>query len=377
MIGFSGRLAAFCIVVGLLLGGCGGSDDGPTLGDWSPAADSLRLTETLRVSETEDFYFGAVTDLDVTTDGRLLVADREATNVKVLRPDGTLLDTLGGAGGGPGEFKTLSTVQAARGDSIYAFDIQDSRLNVFGPAPSFEVARSVRIPQSDGAARGLIVLREHLVGIFSQGFGTPEDGIKELPPYLCRLVREGGAPSDTLFRVRRTRMAMKRIGSRFRGQPLPFARTSKVALGPDRRLYHGWTDSLAVRAHAPTGEAQTIADVPTPPVPVTESARDSTLREVDRELRSLVASGLPDTKPAFTDLLVSDDGRLWVRRPPEDPGAETTDWWILAPEAKTIQAARLPRTVDLEVVRDGAAYGTTTTEVGAPAVVRYQIQPGG
>jgi non-ribosomal peptide synthetase component F len=142
-------------------------------------------------------------------------------------------------------------------------------------------------------------------------------------------------------------------------------------------LYTGWSDRLQIQAHAVDGPTETVVDIPTPPVPVTEKDRDSVLTEVSSDLQSIMAPAIPETKPTFTDLVVSDDGRLWIRRPPEDAGAETTDWWILVPETKTIQAARLPRTVDLEVVREGAAYGTTTTEVGAPAVVRYQIQPDG
>jgi hypothetical protein len=371
MIGFRQCLATLG-VVGLLLGGCGGADDGPTFGDWSLAADSLRLTETLRVSETDEFYFGAVTALDVTSGGRMVVADGEASHIKVLAPDGTLLDTLGGPGGGPGEFESLSSVQAARGDSLYAYDIQTSRLTVFGPAPSHEVERTVRLPREEGFAVYVRVLGEALVG----GFGAlsyPEEGISRSAPLTWRRLSETGIPRDTLLRTRRSRVATWSIEGGIRVEEIPFDRSTSFAVGPDGRLYHGWTDSLTVRAHAPTGETEMIADVPAPPLPVTESARDSALREVNTELRSMVASALPETKPAFTDLLVSDDGRLWIRRPPEDPGAETTDWWILAPETKTIRPARLPRTVDLEVVRDGAAYGTTTTEVGAPAVVRYRI----
>ena len=372
------RFDALFLLLSVFVGvvGCGPADDAPDLGGWTFGDDSLTATETLLVSGTDDFYFGAVTDLDVTTDGRLLVADREATNVKVLRPDGTLLDTLGGAGGGPGEFEALSSVQAARGDSIYAFDPIRSRLHVFGPASPFEVSRTVTIPREDRSANALLVLREHLVGAFSGGLGTPEDGIREPPPLLYRLVREGGAPSDTLFRVRRTRMAMKRIGSRFRGHPLPFARTSKIALGPDRRLYHGWTDSLRVTAYALDGGAETVADVPTPPVPVQDSERDSVLDEMSTEMRPVVASGLPDTKSAFTDLLVSGEGRLWVRRPPAGPEADRTAWWVLNPGTQTIRALSLPSAVDLEVVWGRQAYGTTTTDRGAPAVVRYRIDKG-
>jgi len=106
---------SFLFVLGLLLVGCGGADDSQRYGDWTLKEASLQLTEDLRVSETETFYFGTVSDLDVTADGRIVVADRQASTLKVLRPDGSLLDTLGGAGEGPGEFQILSSVQVGRG----------------------------------------------------------------------------------------------------------------------------------------------------------------------------------------------------------------------------------------------------------------------
>jgi hypothetical protein len=86
----------------------------------------------------------------------------------------------------------------------------------------------------------------------------------------------------------------------------------------------------------------------------------------------MAASALPDTKPAFTAMTVSDEGRIWVKRPPTRPDAATVPWWILDPETKTIQQAQLPPEVELMVVRDGKAYGTTTTGRGAPALVQYQ-----
>jgi len=91
-------------------------------------------------------------------------------------------------------------------------------------------------------------------------------------------------------------------------------------------------------------------------------------------MRSVVASGLPGTKPTFTDLVIADDGRLWVKRPPEGPKAERVPWWILNLEEQTIQETRLPREVDLEVLQNGRAYGTKTTDMGAPAVVRYRVR---
>ena len=362
------------ICVLLLVVGCAGGTGNSDLGDWTLQESSLTLTEDLRVSETKAFYFGSIRNLDVTSAGHIVAADQQAHHIKILRPDGTLLDTLGGPGEGPGEFQRLRSVQVARGDSIYAFDLQNRRLTVFAPPPSYDLARTVTIQGEKGYFVAVRVLGEQIVGSFTSG-SVPEEGVTKPAPHPWRLITETGAPGDTLMMAPRPRVALQSLdGGGFRVAGVPFDRKVATAVGPGPRLYHGWTDSLHIAAHAPSGTSETMASLPTEPIPVTETARDSALQEVDATLRSTVAPAVPDTKPAFTDLVVADDGQIWVRRPPGDLTADTATWWVLAPETKAVRTIQLPRKVDIEAVQKGNAYGTTTTEAGAPALVRYNIQ---
>ena len=120
-------LTCYC----LLLAGCGSGSSDPDPGDWTHDKNELTLTENLRVSEGENFYFGRIADVAVADDGRIYVADAEAHHVKVLSPDGTLQDTVGTRGDGPGEFRHLLKLSVARGDSLYVLDGADGRV----PAP--------------------------------------------------------------------------------------------------------------------------------------------------------------------------------------------------------------------------------------------------
>lgn len=110
--------------------------------------DWLTLTETLRVSETEDFYFGSASDLDGTTEGRIVVSDRQASNPTVLRADGSLIHTVGG----PGEFEHVAGVQVARDDSVFAYDVRRSGLTVLIPPLSSAAPRTVRFAFAEGSA---------------------------------------------------------------------------------------------------------------------------------------------------------------------------------------------------------------------------------
>ena len=97
----------------------------------------------------------------------------------------------------------------------------------------------------------------------------------------------------------------------FQFRPLPLARGSKIALGPDGRFLAGFEDSLRVVTYGLDGTSNVVADVSAPPVPLSDAERDSALAEIDNaQMRRSVAKPLPDTKPAFTDLVVAHDGRL-------------------------------------------------------------------
>ena len=216
------------------------------------------------------------------------------------------------------------------------------------------------------------VLEDRLLGAFGSGV-SPKDGVRRPAPDPWRWINASGTPGDTVMMARQRKRALKSTNGRIRIRPIPFARKTQTAVGPQSRLYYGWTDSLRIAAQAPDGTSEAVASVPTEPIPVQEAERDSALTHLDGDMKGMLASALPDTKPAFTDLIVADTGRLWVERPPKKPGTETVPWWVLNPEPKTIHEVQVPSEVDLEVVLNGTAYGTTETEMGAPAVVRYRL----
>lgn len=370
-------------VLALLLVGCGETEDVSDLGDWTLEEDGLTLTEDLRVSETENYYFGSIAGrrvpsqgpgLNVTSDGRMVVADGEAHHLKVLRPDGSLIDTLGRHGEGPGEFQILRSVQVVRGDSIYAYGRR--RLTVFAPAPPHEVVRTITLETDRSSPFRALIVQTGGVVLFDHPMTAGRD-VDDPIRVPWRRFDETGTPGDTVITVRQRRTASVQIGDQmvFRMFPIPFESSTPVAVGPEGRLYVGRTDSLHVSAHDAGGGSTVIASIPAPPVPVRPAERDSILEDIDeRAVREQVSSAMPDTKPAMTDLVVADDGLLWVQRPADGPDAETVPWWVLDPETKTIREVDLPPEVNIEVVQDGKAYGTTTTRAGAPAVIRYEIR---
>src|SRR5690606_10895537 len=69
------------------------------------------------------------TDVEITDDGTVLVAEDGAAHVKVFGPDGSFLRTIGAAGEGPGEFRVAFL--ATRGDTLFVQDPRVGRGSTF------------------------------------------------------------------------------------------------------------------------------------------------------------------------------------------------------------------------------------------------------
>lgn len=363
----SHRLAVSMWILVLLLLGCG--SDGPAAeSDWTIEEGALSLERDLLVSEGESFYFGTILDVAPAADGRIYVADADAGHVKVLTSDGSLADTLGRKGEGPGEFQRLSQVTLARGDSLYVLDSRRRRVSVF--APSGQLARGVSVDPEQGFLQRIMV-PENRSGLVLQHATFPLTGESERGTYVVRRLRPDGSVADTLVSKQRAPDHRVQRGGRQILLPIPFMPLLHEALGPKGRVYVARADSLAAVSYTLDGEPQREVSIPFEPVPVTDADKDRVLKDY-AENQPMPRDKIPSTKPAFEDFLIDDEGRYWFGRPTSHP--DSTDWWVATPDENRVATTRLPDEIDLHAVQNGFAYGDTNTEGGAPALVRYRVR---
>ncbi|MFB6230740.1 MAG: hypothetical protein ABEL04_06240 [Salinibacter sp.] len=380
MLRFSARLLV-CLcgaaLSTLVLVGCGG-DTADSSPEWTVEEGALTLERDLLVGDDEAYFFSEIADVVVADEGRIYVADNQAYHVKVLSPDGALEDTVGMRGEGPGGFRHPLELALARGDSLYVLDGSDGRVHVFAPGLAFErvfLARTDRgtpinmmIPGRAGSSTDRAFLF-----VYSPGARAV---VQEDAQMVVRSVSPGGTVGDILFTTPPYRVTSKDLGD---GRKLflyvPFTPYPHFALGPKGRVHYAWSDSLTALAYGPTGQPERTVRVPfesVPPVTDDEIAEALDGRTRGREQ---VRKKIPDSKPAFTQFLVDDEGRYWFGRPTATP--DSTAWWVAWPEEQRVATTTLPSEVQLTVVKNGQAYGQMTTENGAPAVVRYRVRTDG
>src|SRR5690606_37975685 len=70
-------------------------------------------------------------------DGTIVLANGGTQEIRFYDAEGRHLRSVGGPGGGPGEFQRLVWMDATRGDSILAYDLFAQRLSTFSPDGDF------------------------------------------------------------------------------------------------------------------------------------------------------------------------------------------------------------------------------------------------
>lgn len=344
-----------------LLVGCGRST-GEADSAWTVEEGALALEETLRLTEGEDFYIGEIYDVAVREDGRIYVADGQAGHVKVFAADGTLLRTIGRQGEGPGEFRYPSRLELASGDSLYVMDARG--VSVFSSEGDFEYAFSV-VGGADAPRNMMIPPGKS--GAFFAFFPFPRQAAETTARTVVCHVGSDGEVGDTLFAVRPNQVGPE-------GRPLPFSRRALFDMGPEGLMHHACSGSLHVATYDQQGVKQRSIEIPFDPIPVRLEDLEIALKDRSKAERAAVREHIPDTKPAFEYFLVDDEGRYWFGRPTAHP--DSVAWWVAQPDEQRVVTGTLPDEVRLMTVRDGHAYGRTTTEDGAPALVRFRVSTG-
>ncbi len=273
-------------------------------------------------------------------DGGLTVVANGATNdLRFFDDQGEWVKTLGGEGGGPGEFDYLRALGRCRSDGFTAFDInwqQNSYLEdgTFVDKTMF-LAPSGISPYAlacDGAGNVLLLGWGRLEG-------PPEIGLHETRDRLVSVGAQGEVRADF-----GERLVSERIGTRGGSSPHPAGRATRFALH-DGRAYIGSGERFEVEVWDLDGTLRELIRGPRVPLDMDDAMRES-LREdyLERRLstvddasrrasiRTAVADmEWPNAVPAFTDVRVDELGVIWLRRFSIDTEAPEA-WSLLDPD---------------------------------------------
>jgi hypothetical protein len=156
------RHASAVVVVGTPLLGCAERVHRSTL------AEPLALVAVDTLVRTGSELLGGVYDLAVSPDGDVYISDYGYKHVVVVGPDGTVRQTIGRGGSGPGEFGIPYVIRAGA-DTVWVLDAQSNRVQVFDRAGGLVRSYLVRAP---GLGSGRDFRNDGWLGATIDGFDS-------------------------------------------------------------------------------------------------------------------------------------------------------------------------------------------------------------
>lgn len=327
--------------------------------------DAWSATGVLEMSERPVLQFAlAVEALPAAIGAAARLANR---GFVVVTPEDQVihwLDSLGREqyragreGRGPGEFVRIQKVFIVPGDTVVVFDNAQRKLSYYSAA-----GRLIREVRHTTDVTGASVRAHTIVaatpggGYFATGSNAPPaDGLVRGKSVLVRYDSPGSGVM---------------LGDAYPGTDMyyqPAGKSGFAFFAPPNGRSLAWAGigDLLVAAHNETFEVRwlnadgavvRIARAPQGNRAVTEAVQD----EIIRDLRRLNPQARPDaearwraeqfmykTVPAFGEMVVGADGRIWLRMDPPAPGTQTARWAVLDSDGTLIGALELARELRL------------------------------
>ncbi len=353
---------------------------------WSAEPDPFLAIGSL--DGTDDALY-RVTGVDRLSDGSWVTASRGLSEIRLFDGDGAFLRAIGGPGEGPGEFTGLANVFVLPGDSILAWDLSRRRATVFGPDHQIAREFTPAAPEGGSPASPVAVLDEGTLlldggSVFGDDEEGPTDGDLIRPETRTLLADMTGEPGPELGRMRGAEMWMVANEQFVSVRSVPFAKTSRVDGGVGR-AFTGITDRAELHVWNLDGEEieRWRVDVE-PPVVGDEDwtrARDAELASIeDPEQRRLTADFYdevvrPERHPAWTDLVVSTEGRAWLQRFTAPGFDDPARWWVFDESGAIERVVRLPAGLDVMWIRGDTVAGIERDELDVEYLRVYQVVP--
>jgi hypothetical protein len=354
MLTWNDRFAWFSLAVLLIVAGCGDGTQVSTR--WFAEFDTVGDTVVVRtlsgsigdsvatlvpvflvgeLEAQEEYVFGDIQGLAVDSAGAVYVTDAQFPAVRKYGPDGRHIMTLGREGSGPGEYrKGADALAVLRDGRIVLRDQGNSRFQLWTADGEPAGTWSLRT----GFSTGTVHEETRIVGgagilVDTAGFVYREssafDGFgggrgQERTSKLVRYSTDNTA-LDTLnipdwpYEVPTitARVVAGRGSGGMGSLKVPFSPSAEWAFSPLGYLVAGLATDYAVSLMRRDGVLRIERAIE--PVPVSPDER-ANAQEVATDIMrnddpswNWSGAAIPDTKPFFLSLLVSQEGRIWLR----------------------------------------------------------------
>ena len=321
-------------------------------------------------------------------DGRLIVADAGAKQLRWYSETGTPLHEVGGEGDGPGEFRDISALLHV-GDSIAVLDTRLRRLSLLDLEGSF--GRSITLtnpPEEVFPPRPIGRLASgEWIALVSGSHSTGELTRAVRDSVAVWLVSDAGEPVRKLATFPGDDRLVLATPD-FVGETVPpYGRNTTIRFH-DGQLWVGTGEDFRLDRWAVDGRLEGSVRWDRRPEPVDQATidyvRDSVRaqfsdaepqwRAVGAEVvKALDSWGTPARVPAFGSFRLDDDGNLWVASYALENSVEPVTWHVFDVNHRLLGNVVLPPLVVPSHITSDEIIGVWTDPDGLERAVAYPL----
>jgi len=410
-----------CLLLAHSIVACSGGAGGETSNYWQAVTDTVADTITVRtisgsvwgdtaylepevsigmLEGPDEYLIGNPRSLAVSDDGVIFMLDRQVPVIRAYGPDGNHLFDVGREGGGPGEYKSPGAIALLSDGRLLVRDPANNRISIFGSDGQY--LEHVRYPGGFNTGRRLYVdTSDVALSLVLMNYGTApwdwEFGLVRVDP-------EHGI-MDTLvvpiWDFEKAELTASRENSSS-SNSVPFTADDSWTFSPLGYIVGGVSTDYRVDLFR-VGQPVLRIEREWIPVPVqrdeSEERRRQSTENMRRQYPGWQWNGppIPDTKPPFRGMFVSEEGNVWVlvsqpgtptmseaeaREEEQRTGrpqlrfTEPAAYDVFAPDGRFLGHVSVPQSFSNSpepIVRGGTVWAVTRDELDVASIVRFRI----
>ena len=345
-------------------------------GDFAWSLDAIPAVEIAGNPDVLDQTLFGVLDLQLLSDSRVVVLNGGSSQLLVFDSTGAFLDTWGRAGQGPGEFDGPSRLDRCVGDTLVVTD--RVRMSVLDSDGAF--ARSVRLSGVTASRAFDIEGVAHACSsaLVAVRHARPPSGPSERTfryPTEVYWARFDGGSRISVDSFPGNEVMTVALGGNLLGARFPFS-VHPVWTSDGERVFYGPADRHEVHIFGAAGQLERIVrwSASLEPISEHEWTRYDEWREAEIEedpagsLMPTRADHPSELRPTYSDLLIDDEGNLWLQRYDDPFLAHYTEpepqrWSVFDQEGRWLGELTMPPRFSLSSVARGFAIGVARDQL--------------
>lgn len=351
------------------------SDDYISLRLQTLSDSNINLVQDLTIgdADSEVFFGNWPLKIAVGSQGRIFVADPQSYSLKAFSNKGGFIQEIGREGRGPKEFGYLRSIDTGSEKNIYVMDSND-RISTFDEE-SLELINDLNVPRFNvrWSPHEMKVAPEGFIIVYNKSFVAGEKN-QERSNKISFIDKQGNFIYEEYSNVKADQLFVMDTGSSLWRTDMPFGGKSYLELGNDGIIYFGWSKDTNIVKHSLDKKHNDTVNISYTPIEVTSEDLEDVLEypPTSRQGKALREDAqISHYFPAYDWFVVDDKNRIWIAINTED--RENYSLHIYDKDGDLLDNTSLPKSVQLQVVRDGYAYGVQETEDGIQTVVRYKV----